>query len=115
MWAAIERTHAGLSADARKRVEIEADPFGESVNFEDFSANEEFKHFGAAVGLIEDEDRFGRFYGRELDSHVPCLDGYKRMLGRFDIIRSNTPSGDLSVADLIALLKEQVHPHYRER
>lgn len=115
MWAAIERTYAGLSADDQKRVKIEADPFGESVKFDGFSANEEFKHFSAAVGLIKDEGRFGRFYGRELDSHVPCLDEYRGMLGRFQIMPRATPSGGLSVADLIALLKERGDPHDREQ
>ena len=115
MWSDIERTCGGLSAADRKRVEVEADPFGESANFAGFSANEEFKHFSAAVGLIQDEGRFGRFHGRELDSHVPCLDGYRRMLVRFEVMSSTALSGQLAVADLIDLLREQVHPLNREQ
>ena len=104
MWTVIERTYDGLSEDDRKRVEIEAALCGYDVKFEGFSENEETTHLRAARELAYSE--FREFNGRDLNSHFPDLDAYKRMLGRFDMIRRNNPSGDLSVADLIALLKE---------
>ena len=113
MWLVIEGTCDRLSEDDRKRVEMGAPPCGCDVKFEGFSGNEETKYLGAANKVAYGE--FREFSGRDLNSHFPYLDAYRRMLHRFDIIRSNTPSGDLSVADLIALLKERVHPDNREQ
>ena len=112
MWTVIERTCDRLSEEDRKRVEIEAGPCGCDVRFEGFGGNDEPKYLEAAHDLAYSE--FREFNGRDLKD-VPRLGPYRRMLGHFEIIRSNNPSGDLSVADLIALLKEQVHPHYREQ
>lgn len=112
MWTVIERTYDRLSEDDRKRVEIEAAPNGDDVRFKGFGGNEETTHLRAARELAYSE--FREFNGRDL-AYLASLGAYRRMLGRFEIIRSNNPSGDLSVADLIALLKEQVHPDNREQ
>lgn len=113
MWLVIERACDRLSEDDRKRVEAEADPYGYDVKFEGFAGNEEIAYLGAAREMAYGD--FERFRGRDLNSHLPSLPAYRRMLDRFDIIRSNTSSGDLSVADLIALLREQIHPDNREQ
>lgn len=114
MWSVIEGSYDGLSEDERKQVEKEAAPWGEAVRFVGFSANEEFKHFSAADDLIE-EGRFGRFYGRNLDSHAPFLDSYRRMLEVFAPMSPAKRAGNLSVADLIDLLRAMVHPENRNQ
>ena len=114
MWSVIEGSYDRLSEDERKQVEKEAAPLGEAVRFLGFSANEEFKHFSAADDLIE-EGRFGRFYGRDLDSHAPLLDSYRRMLAEFAHLSPAKRSGDLSVADLIDLLRAMVDPENRNQ
>ena len=111
MWRVIERRYDRLSDEERKR--IEANPDGREAKFPGFAGNEETTYLRAARELAYCE--FREFGGRDLNSHLPYLDAYRRMLRRFEIILSNTPTGDLSVADLIALLKELVHPSNRER
>ena len=112
MWLVIERAYDRLSDDDRKRVEIEAAPYGYDVKFKGFSGNDDPKHLRAARELAWTE--FREFDGRNL-SDLVGLPAYRRMLDRFDIIRSNSPSGDLSVDDLIALLKERVDPSNRKQ
>lgn len=112
MWLVIERTYGRLSEDDRKRIEIEAAPCGYDVKFKGFGGIYEAKHRGVAYDLAYSE--FREFNGRDLKD-LARLNEYRRLLGLFDIIRGDTPSGDLSVADLIALLKERIHPDYREQ
>lgn len=111
MWRVIERTYDRLSDEERKQ--IEADPYGREAKFPGFTGNEETTHLGAARELAYSE--FREFNDRDLDSHLPYLDAYRRMLNLLEIMLSTNPSGELSVADLIALLKELVDPSNRER
>ena len=108
MWAVIERTYGQLSEDERNRIEVEAHPFGHDVRFEGFAGNEETKHLRAARELVDLE--FDMFRGRDLNSHLPYLAAYRRMLRIFEDRLSTRPAGDLSVSDIIALLKEFQHP-----
>lgn len=109
MWTVIERTYDGLSEDDRKRVEIEAAPFGRAVRFDGFAGNEETKYLRAARELTRID--FDRFKGRDLNSHLPSLDAYRRMLRVFEPISTTSPSGDLSISDFVDLLRAQRPPH----
>ena len=80
-----------------------------------FSANEEIEHLRAASDLIDRLDEFDGFKGRKLHSRVRCLDAYRRMLGVFKRISHAGPSGEFSVADVIALLTAAIHPDHREQ
>lgn len=115
MWSAIEDAYHQLSEDQRKQIELKAAPFGHTVRFIGFSANEEIEHCTAASDLINGLDRFDRFRGRELHSGVRCLDAYRRMLEVFKGISDTSPSRDLSVADMIDLLIARIHPDHREQ
>ena len=115
MWSFIERSHAQLSKEEKKQVEVEAEPFGEDVRFEGFSVNDEIEHYSTANFLINRMGRFAPFKGRELNSHFPCLGAYRRMLTVFKPILHTLPGrDDLSVSEIIDLLKEKTHPENRK-
>ena len=109
MWSVIEEAYGQFSGDERKRIELEADPFGHDVRFEGFAGNEETKHLRAARDLVYGD--FRMFRGRNLDSHFPHLGWYRRMLEIFEDRLSTKPRGDLSVSDIITLMKAR-HPPY---
>ena len=115
MWTFIERSHAKLSKEEERKVEAEAKPFGRDVRFIGFSVNDEIEHYSIAKFLITRMGRFASFKGRELNSHYPCLGSYRRMLVVFKpLLDSLTGRDDLSVSEIIDLLKEQTHPDNRK-
>ena len=77
----------------------------ERVTFLGFDGNNETEHMGIAMFLVRDMDRFSSFKGRDLNSHMPLLDAYRRMLQTFLPIRSTLTGGELSVPQIIAVLK----------
>lgn len=114
MWWLIEAAYSKFSKAERERVKIEAEPFGEHVEFRGFDANNEPDHFGIATFLVQRMDRFSEFYERDLNSHAPSLDAYRRMLQCFRPMRRNLGvGGNLSVAQIVELLKERTHPDYK--
>ena len=64
--------------------------------------------------LINDLDRFQEFKGRSLNSHMPTLDTYQRMISAFEKIRSTLVSGPMSLAQLTTVLREKIHPEHRK-
>lgn len=123
MWSLIEQAYVRLSEDEKRQVEVESKPFGCDVRFSGFSVNDEINHYNVADFLINKMDRFRRFKGRELNSHYPCIDSYRRMLMVFKSMFStklgcefSTKLGcELSVSEIIDLLKERVHPEWQEK
>ena len=111
MWNTIERAYEGLSEVERKQVEKVSS--GQFIRFTGFSINDEVEHYRAAKILILRLGRFKRFKQRELNSHGPYLGADRRMLDVFKRI-SPSPSVELSVADIINLLKARIHPDSRE-
>ena len=114
MWSVIEASYKQLSAGDKAQIEKEAAPAGKFVEFPGFDGNQEPWHLNVAVCLVQDLGRFAEFKSRDLNSHLPLLGGYKRMLVRFTPLLRSMGSGFLSVDDLIALLKEQIAPDYTE-
>lgn len=113
MWSALERSHKRLTDDQRER--FESAWSGAPVRFTGFSVNDEIKHYSAAKILINKLDRFERFKERELNSHLPYLGAYRRMLTVFKRLPDTSLAGDLSVDEMIDLMKAQIHPDSRER
>ena len=111
MWDTVERSYDRLSEVELKQVENA--PFGRRIKFAGFSINEEIKHYRAAKILILRLGRFERFKQRELNSHGPYLGAERRMLDVFKRV-SPSPPVELSVADIINLLKARIHPDSRE-
>lgn len=113
MWSFIEDSYSRLSGDDQARVETEAAPFGKNPRFGGFDGNNESDHIGVARFLIEDLGRFSGFKNRELNSHMPSLDGHRRMYGAFKAIRHTLTGGLMGPDSLIAILKERIHPSQR--
>lgn len=111
MWDTIERSYEGLSEGERNQVEKVSS--GQFIRFIGFSINDEIKHYSAADILINRLEGFDRFKQRELNSHGPYLGAERRMLDVFKRI-SPSPPVELSVADIINLLKARIHPDSRE-
>ncbi|MDP1654647.1 MAG: YfbU family protein [Hylemonella sp.] len=108
MWSFIEDAHAGFAGPERLKVEKEAEPFGKYVRFPGFDGNNESEMLGIARILIEDMGRFGRFKGRDLNSHVPMRHHYAEMFRVFEPIRLTlTAARSLSPDQLVEILQVQ--------
>ncbi len=108
MWWLIEQSYAKLSKYDKERVEKEAEPFGKHVAFRGFDGNYEGKHLSVASFLINKLDGFADFKGRELNSHMPSIDGYRRMVQAFEPMKRGLGGGSLlSAAQIIALLNAE--------
>lgn len=113
MWDFLEASWDDLTAADKERVKVEADPFGKDVKFPGFDGNNESDHLSATRFLIEKLDRWGRFAGRELNSHMPTLEAYARMYKVFEPLRAKSMGEMLDADDIISILKERVHPSRR--
>ena len=113
MWTALERSYEQLEEADKALVATEAEPFGNDVKFMGFCGNEESRHLGIAHFLTRKLERFPWFRERELNSHMPSIGSYRRMLSIYRPIRQRTLGRDLSASEIIALLREEVHPDNR--
>jgi uncharacterized protein YfbU (UPF0304 family) len=113
MWWLMESAYADLSAEDKKRIASEVGPLGENVRFLGFDGNNETEHLGVARFLIERLDRFAHFKGRDLNSHMPSLDIYGRMLAVYKTTRSTLADRRMGADEIIALLKAKIHPSRR--
>ena len=113
MWRHIEWGYAKLGDEERARIEAEAEPFGKNVSFPGFDGNEETEHFSIARFLVEKLDRFAELEGRDLNSHMPCMDAYRRMLDAFASMKGTVIGGHLGADQITDLVKAQRHPNYR--
>lgn len=113
MWSFLESGFRKLPKEEKDRVAAEAAPFGKNVHFAGFGGNDESEHFGVARFLIDELDRFSGFKGRNLDTHVPMMDAYRRMLSVFGPIRRNLTGGDLSGSQIIEILNAMTNSSRR--
>jgi uncharacterized protein YfbU (UPF0304 family) len=110
MWSFLETGYAKLSKKEKERIAAEDTPFGKRVTFFGFDGNNEAEHMGIARFLIEQLDRFLSFKGRDLNSHMPTIQTYRRMLAVFEPIRETLIGRELSADQIIKVLKGAVHP-----
>jgi uncharacterized protein YfbU (UPF0304 family) len=113
MWSLIESGYAALTAKDKARVEKEAEPFGKNPRFRGFDGNNESEHMGIANFLISKLERFSSFEGRDLNSHMPSLETYQRMLRVFEPMRRNLMGREVGVGEIIEILNEMTHPENR--
>jgi uncharacterized protein YfbU (UPF0304 family) len=104
MWKFLELGYNNLDQAGKERVKVEAEPFGESVEFAGFDANNE-EHYGIARFFIDDLDRFQYFAGRELNSHSESVPAHRRMLAVFEPIRKTLVNGEMMAEQIIEVLK----------
>ncbi|MHB8385260.1 YfbU family protein [Metallibacterium sp.] len=109
MWSFIEEAYATFDASAKTKIEAEADPFGTHVQFSGFDGNNETTHMSIARFLVEDMGRFSRFKGRDLNSHLPSIGTYRRMLAVFEPIRKTLDGHGLTAGKVIKLLNAKRH------
>lgn len=113
LWSFLERGYKNLSPAEKKRVETEAAPLGKTVRFRGFDGNNEGEYINAAHFLIDFLDRFPDFKGRDLNSHMPSIDAYRRMHVVFEPMLQSLAGRELSVTEIIEILKAQIHPSNR--
>jgi uncharacterized protein YfbU (UPF0304 family) len=89
----------------------EAAPFGTEVEFRGFDGNNEATHLSIAHFFVDKMERFSRFKGRDLNSHMPTIAGYRRMLVVFERMRQSLTMGrEFDVGQIVAILSAQRHP-----
>ncbi len=103
MWQRLEESFSRLSL-AEKEWLTSTGPQGQYVKFIGFSENYEAEQSHAARFLVNATEQFSYFKGRELNSHVPMSDQYRRMLPRFTSILNEVGNGDFSAAQLHEVL-----------
>jgi uncharacterized protein YfbU (UPF0304 family) len=113
MWELLETSYKRLQPADKARVEKEAEPFGSHVQFRGFDGNKETEYMGTAGFLVNDFERFSTFKGRDLNSHAPSLDSYRRMLTVFQPLRYSHDFDLLNAEQIINILKERTHPENR--
>lgn len=114
MWVFLESSHGKLSQKDKAQIESEAGPLGKNVRFPGFDGNNETEHLGIARFLIDDLERFSSFKGRDLNSHSPSIEAYRRMVRAFGPMREHLVGRGLSAAEIIAVLNERRPPERRK-
>jgi uncharacterized protein YfbU (UPF0304 family) len=109
MWDRLESGYAKLSKKDKERVAKEAEPWGD-VHFTGFDGNTESALMSIARFRVDKMEHFPRFKGRDLNSHLPCVDTYRRMLGEYTPISRNLGSGDPGLNQIISILKAAKYP-----
>jgi uncharacterized protein YfbU (UPF0304 family) len=107
MWSFIEEAFETFS---KKDLEVikKADTRFASGKFLGFDGNNEGTHRSIALFLTRDMNRFSRFKDRELNSHSPVLDSYRRMFKVFEPIRVTLVGHGMNAAQVIQVLKAAV-------
>jgi len=104
MWMFIEEAFESFDDEKRGALESLATPFGKDLRFPGFDGNNECEYISITRFLTEQLDRFTRFKGRNLNSHLPSVSGYRRMYETFEPIRRTMIGRGLSVNELAKIL-----------
>jgi len=113
MWRFVESGYRKLSKKDKEQLAKDVDTLGKNVKFPGFDGNNE-PHFHIAHYMIDDmRHRFESFKGRELNSHHPSIDGYRRMYEVFEPMRAGLAGRELNLAEMTSILKAWVHPEHR--
>jgi uncharacterized protein len=112
MWDRLESGYAKLSKKDKDRISKEATPWGD-LRFRGFDGNNESALIGIARFRVEKMEHFPRFKGRDLNSHLPSVEAYRRMLSEYGPLRRNLGSGDPGVDQIIVIMKAATHPEQR--
>jgi len=105
MWSFIEEAYEKFSAEQKTAIAEQVGPLGKHVRFTGFDGNNESSQMSIARFLVEDMDRFSRFKGRDLNSHHPTYDRYRRMVELFEPMRATLIGHGLSADQVATLLK----------
>lgn len=108
MWDTLEYSFEKLSKKEKERVTSE-----KFLRFPGFDGNNENELLGIAQFLVESMNRFERFKKTVVNSHMPTVDTYKRMLNAHRYLKKNRFSNFLTCDQIITVLDEQTHPEMR--
>lgn len=108
LWSEIEFSVSALDPADRAKLAAEVPFFGEDPKFQGFDGNND-KHYAVAKHIVDEMGRFEEFKGRSLNSHSSIsLSRYRDQREAREKIAMAKPigrRGDLSVDDLISILK----------
>ncbi|WP_085125095.1 YfbU family protein [Tistlia consotensis] len=103
MWSFIEGSFKKMPKPEKEKIKGEIGL--NNVEFIGFDGNNESEHLGVARFLIEKMGRFAEFKGRDLNSHMPRVAVYRRMLQVFDPMRAQLIGIDLTGEQIVKILK----------
>ncbi|MGA8121313.1 YfbU family protein [Rouxiella badensis] len=115
MYKILQYTYQHFSSDDRVEVESKLTNFhGEkSLVFPGFDGNNETDYLSVGYML----EKLGRFEGTDItkNSHMPCVDTYRRMLDVFLPARSKdwNHNKGISKESFIAVFQAKIHPSLR--
>ena len=116
MWDRLEQDFAKLSPVERARVQTQSYSSG-PPHFEGFDGNNETDLMHIAGLLVNELGRWSRFKGRGLNSHMPSIETYNRLLAVWRPIldRKVKQLGNyqFTADEIIAILREHIHPTHR--
>lgn len=97
MWRFVETAYANLTPAEKKQIEDKVGASGKNPRYRGFDGNNEHEYMNVASFLINDMERFPHFKGRaDLNSHMPVVDSYRRMLRVFEPIRASLADRELT-------------------
>lgn len=112
MWSFLEEAYEGFSKAEKDKIEKETSYSG-GVKFLGFDGNNETEHRGIALFMTEKMGRFERFKGRDLNSHMPSIEVYRRMYSVFEDIRTRLVGRTMTADEVVTVMNERVHPSNR--
>jgi uncharacterized protein len=104
MWELLEYSNNRLQSADKVKVKADTKLSGHDVRFRGFDGNNETEYMGIAGVLINHLDRFSIFKGRDLNSHMPSLETYRRMLAVFQPLRYTHDFDMLNAEQIIKIL-----------
>jgi hypothetical protein len=116
MWERIEESFDKLSEQEKERVLLQSYSSARP-HFLGFDGNNESDVMHIAYLLIKKLGGWSVFKNRDLNSHFPSIDGYERQRAAWKPIwEAKIKSGkyDLAPDDLVKILREHIHPDYRQ-
>ncbi|WP_035829788.1 YfbU family protein [Kaistia adipata] len=103
MWSFIEEGYESLSETEKAKLTSLPD-IGHPPSFIGFDGNNEAEMLSIARFLIEKLNRFERFKGRSLNSHMPRISLYRNMIAEFEPMRAKLIGRELGLSELTKLL-----------
>jgi uncharacterized protein YfbU (UPF0304 family) len=111
MWQRLEESFNNLKPNDKKWLADQSD-LGRDVKFHGFDGNSQIEvhYISSARFMIDYLDRFKLFKGRDLNSHMPSLEAYRRMLPVFEPILRQVSNQDFSKEQIQQVLDAYRHP-----
>lgn len=104
MWRFIESGYSKLKAPDKSKIEAAVPHRGKDPKFPGFDGNNETSYMGIARMMIDGLGRWDSFKGRSLNSHMPTVSRYRKMLPKWPDIRNKLHDREMSADEIIELL-----------